>query len=87
MAMRCFGRALVAVFEVALEDVLEIALAAVFGLTAATRPFDLMVLRAEDLVVALWPAHFFYTAVLAAALEVAFCLAMGALPECLMRRG
>src|SRR6478752_177290 len=71
MAMRCFGRAF------ALEDVL----AAVLGLTAGRpRPLDLMVLRADDLAVVLWPAHFFFTAVLAAALEVAFCLAIGALP-------
>src|SRR5436190_21859003 len=64
--MRCFGRA--------------------FGLAAATpRAFDLMVLRDEDLATDLAappaPVHFFLTAGrAAAALDVAFCLAMFALP-------
>src|SRR5882762_3272907 len=71
MAMRCFGRAL----KVALETLFA-ALAAAFGLAAATRPFDLMVLRAEDLAVVPRPVHFFFTAVLAAAFDVAFCLAI-----------
>ena len=65
MAMRCFGRA--------------------FGLTAfvltadTPRALDVVVLRDEDLAAILWPAHFFRTAVLAAAFEVAFfCLGIGA---------
>src|SRR5437879_3335588 len=73
MAMRCFGRAL----DVVLETLFA-ALAFAFGLAAATRPFDLMVLRAEDLAAAPRPLHLFFTAVLAAAFDVAFCLAIGA---------
>ncbi len=68
MAMRCFGRAFDAVFEAVFNGFL--------GLAAEARPFDLMVLRDEDLAALLWPAHFFFTAVLAAALDVAFCLAI-----------
>src|SRR5713101_7404125 len=68
MAMRCFGRAFDAVFDAVFNGFL--------GLAAETRPFDLMVLRDEDLAAVLWPAHFFFTAVLAAALDVAFCLAI-----------
>jgi hypothetical protein len=30
----------------------------------------------------LWPAHFFFTAVFAAALDAVFCLAIGSLPVC-----
>src|SRR5882757_8667032 len=72
MAMRCFGRAFDAAFDAAL---------AVAFLAAATRPLDLMVLRAVDLTAPLSPVHFFLTAVLAAALEVAFCLAIAGLPD------
>jgi hypothetical protein len=35
-----------------------------------------MVLRAEDLAALPRPVHFFFTAVLAAAFDVAFCLAI-----------
>src|SRR5882724_2808432 len=75
MAMRCFGRA----FDLtALLSVL-----AALGLTAG-RPlaFDFTVLRADDLAAALWPAHFFFTAVFAAGLDAVFCLAIGSLPVC-----
>jgi hypothetical protein len=63
-------------------------LAATLGFTAGSPlAFDLMVLRDEDLVVVPSPAHFFFTAVLAAALEVAFCLAIFcALPDRSMGR-
>src|ERR1700716_2533820 len=89
MAMRCFGRAFDfgLVFDAALATVLTALLAATLGLTAG-RPLalDLMVLRDEDLVDVPSPAHFFFTAVLAAALEVAFCLAIFcALPDRLRR--
>src|SRR2546423_11940441 len=65
MAMRCFGRAFLAGL----------------ALAADTRPLDLMVLRAEVLAAVLCPVHFFRTAVLAAALDVAFfCLGIDASP-------
>src|SRR3954451_23895797 len=64
MAMVCFGRAFAALF---------------LAFTAGSaRPFDLMVFRADDLAAAPRPVHFFFTAVLAAAFDVAFCLAIGA---------
>ena len=62
MAMRCFGRAA------------DLALGFAAG---ALRALDLMALRAEVFADVRWPAHFFFTAVLAAALDVAF-LAMAA---------
>src|SRR5882757_9280292 len=67
MAMRCLGRAFAAAFG------------AVF-LAAETRPFDVMVLRAAGLAVLLSPVHFFFTAVLAAGLDAAFCFAIVSLP-------
>src|SRR5882757_5621432 len=70
--MRCFGRAF--------DAVLAAAFGAVF-LAAETRPFDLMVLRAADLAALLSPVHFFRTAVLAAGLDAAFCLAIACLPS------
>src|SRR3981081_2355216 len=73
MAMRCFGRAF--------DLTALLASLAALGLTAG-RPlaFDLTGLRAVDLADALWPAHFFFTAVCAAVLDAAFCLAIGSLP-------
>jgi hypothetical protein len=44
-----------------------------FGFAAGTLlALDLMVLRFEDLAAVLWPAHFFFTAVFAAALDAVF---------------
>src|SRR6266545_4932214 len=62
MAMRCFGRAFLAGFDLA----------------AATPLAFLIVLRAEDLAAVLWPDHFFFTAGCAAARDATFFLAMGA---------
>src|SRR6266511_6497573 len=70
MAMRCFGRAFLAGFDLA----------------AATPLAFLIVLRAEDLAAVLWPDHFFFTAGCAAARDATFFLAMGASLFCLWRK-
>jgi hypothetical protein len=56
-----------------------------FVLSGATRPLDLIFLRAEVFADVLWPAHFFLTAVLAAALVVGFFAIAASLVD-LMRR-
>src|SRR6185503_12462967 len=62
MAMRRFGRAFLAGFDLA----------------AMPLAFDLMVLRAEDLAAVLWPDHFFFTAGCAAGRDATFFLAISA---------
>src|SRR6266545_6113799 len=69
MAMRCFGRAFLAGFDLA----------------AATPLAFLIVLRAEDLAAVLWPDHFFFTAGCAAARDATFFLAICASLFCLWR--
>ena len=63
MAMRCFGRAFLAGYDLA---------------AATPLAFDLMVLRAEDLAAVLWPDHFFFTAGCAAGRDATFFLAISA---------